>query len=158
MILVNCPVQVETWSNCQYPVRWNMYMFVQFFDQLHFSSIQVSRWSLWSMNAWIGSVTKCLPVDVYWIYNEFDVLVVVFIFLKEITKFATYVIRQFVEVAEKNKKVFMEMLFWKGHREASEIVDGYGSYQGYSCNLAFSTVFLKAKEIFFFLKHNRRIL
>lgn len=49
---------------------------------------------------------------------------------QEITKFATYVIRQFVEVAEKNKKVFMEMLFWKGHREASEIVDGYGSYQG----------------------------
>lgn len=55
-------------------------------------------------------------------------------------------IRQFVEVAEKNKKVFMEMLFWKGHREASEIVDGYGSYQGYSCNLTFSTMFLKAKE------------
>lgn len=81
-----------------------------------------------------------------------------FFFLKEITKFATYVIRQFVEVAEKNKKVFMEMLFWKGHREASEIVDGYGSYQGYSCNLTFSTVFLKAKEFFFFLKHNRRIL
>ncbi|XP_022340668.2 protein timeless homolog [Crassostrea virginica] len=49
---------------------------------------------------------------------------------QEIAKFATYVIRQFVEVAEKNKKVFMEMLFWKGHREASEIVDGYGSYQG----------------------------
>lgn len=71
-------------------------------------------------------------------------------FLQEITKFATYVIRQFVEVAEKNKKVFMEMLFWKGHREASEIVDGYGSYQGYSCNLTFSTVFLKAKEFFFF--------
>lgn len=59
-------------------------------------------------------------------------------------------IRQFVEVAEKNKKVFMEMLFWKGHREASEIVDGYGSYQGYSCNFTFSTVFLKAKENFFF--------
>lgn len=67
-------------------------------------------------------------------------------FLQEITKFATYVIRQFVEVAEKNKKVFMEMLFWKGHREASEIVDGYGSYQGYSCNLTFSTMFLEAKE------------
>ncbi|XP_061179569.1 protein timeless homolog [Saccostrea echinata] len=49
---------------------------------------------------------------------------------KEIAKFATFVIRRFVEVAEKNKKVFMEMLFWKGHREASEIVDGYGSYQG----------------------------
>ncbi|XP_062584373.1 protein timeless homolog [Saccostrea cucullata] len=49
---------------------------------------------------------------------------------KEIGKFATFVIRRFVEVAEKNKKVFMEMLFWKGHREASEIVDGYGSYQG----------------------------
>lgn len=53
-----------------------------------------------------------------------------FSYFQEIAKFATYVIRQFVEVAEKNKKVFMEMLFWKGHRESSEIVDGYGSYQG----------------------------
>lgn len=66
-------------------------------------------------------------------------------------------IRHFVEVAEKNKKVFMEMLFWKGHREASEIMDGYGSYQGYSCNLTFFTMFLKAKKIHYFLRHNHLV-
>lgn len=73
-------------------------------------------------------MTNCLSVDVL---NELVASVI--FFSKEIAKFATYVIRHFVEVAEKNKKVFMEMLFWKGHREASEIMDGYGSYQGYSC-------------------------
>lgn len=32
-----------------------------------------------------------------------------------------------MEIAEKNKKVYMELLFWKGNKEAYEIVEGYGS-------------------------------
>ncbi|KAH3702538.1 hypothetical protein DPMN_077562, partial [Dreissena polymorpha] len=48
---------------------------------------------------------------------------------KEIAKFATYVVRKFVEVAENNKKAFMELLFWKTNKEAIEMVEGYGSYQ-----------------------------
>ena len=46
-------------------------------------------------------------------------------------KFASYVVRRFVETAEKNPKVFMELLFWKTNKESVEVVDGYGSYQGY---------------------------
>ena len=44
-------------------------------------------------------------------------------------KFAMYIIRRFIEVAEKNQKIFMEMLFWKGKKESLEITDGYGSYR-----------------------------
>ncbi|KAL5009791.1 hypothetical protein ScPMuIL_012096 [Solemya velum] len=46
---------------------------------------------------------------------------------KEIAKFATFIIGKFVEAATKNKKIFMELLFWKGSRDAQEIIDGYGS-------------------------------
>ena len=46
-------------------------------------------------------------------------------------KFATYAVRRFVETAQKNPKVFMELLFWKTNKEAVEVVDGYGSYQRY---------------------------
>jgi len=52
-------------------------------------------------------------------------------YLQEITKFGTYVVRKFVEVAQTNKKVFIEMLFWKTWKEAMEVVDGYGSYERY---------------------------
>ena len=34
-------------------------------------------------------------------------------------------VRRFSEVAEKNKKVFMEILFWKGSKEAMQITEGY---------------------------------
>ncbi|XP_017783660.1 PREDICTED: protein timeless homolog, partial [Nicrophorus vespilloides] len=47
---------------------------------------------------------------------------------KEMVKFASYVIRQFFQVAEKNQHVFMEALFWKNHREAFDIQEGYGVY------------------------------
>lgn len=36
-----------------------------------------------------------------------------------------------MEVAEKNKKAFVELLFWKTNKEAIEVVEGYGSYQTY---------------------------
>nr|WAM46971.1 protein timeless 2 [Chrysoperla nipponensis] len=48
---------------------------------------------------------------------------------KELAKFAIFIIRKFVEVAQQNPKVFMEMLFWKNSREAYEIEEGYGNYQ-----------------------------
>ncbi|XP_053408285.1 protein timeless homolog isoform X2 [Mercenaria mercenaria] len=48
---------------------------------------------------------------------------------KEISKFAAYIVRRFVEVAENNKKVFMELLFWKTSKDSIELVEGYGSYQ-----------------------------
>ncbi|CAC5364082.1 TIMELESS [Mytilus coruscus] len=47
---------------------------------------------------------------------------------KEIVKFGHFVIGKFVQCAEKNKKIFMEMLFWKGGKESVECVEGYGSY------------------------------
>ncbi|XP_060554622.1 protein timeless homolog [Ruditapes philippinarum] len=48
---------------------------------------------------------------------------------KEIYKFATHIVRRFVEVAENNNKIFMEILFWKTSKDAIELVEGYGSYQ-----------------------------
>ncbi|XP_033732500.1 protein timeless homolog isoform X2 [Pecten maximus] len=48
---------------------------------------------------------------------------------KELVKFSTFTVRNFVETAEKNPKAFMELLFWKSSKEASELVDGYGTYQ-----------------------------
>ncbi|XP_063423277.1 protein timeless homolog isoform X3 [Mytilus trossulus] len=47
---------------------------------------------------------------------------------KEIVKFGHFVIGKFVQCAENNKKIFMEMLFWKGGKESVECIDGYGSY------------------------------
>ncbi|XP_065210655.1 protein timeless homolog [Planococcus citri] len=46
---------------------------------------------------------------------------------KELQKFAVFIVRKFIEVAKKNDKVYMELLFWKGHKEAYEIEEGYGS-------------------------------
>jgi len=43
-------------------------------------------------------------------------------------KFGTYVVRNFVECAERNPKIFMEMLFWKSNKESVELMDGYGTY------------------------------
>ncbi|XP_048237661.1 protein timeless homolog isoform X2 [Haliotis rufescens] len=46
---------------------------------------------------------------------------------REMIKFGTHIVRRFVETAEQNKKVFMELLFWKGSKEAMEICHGYGT-------------------------------
>ncbi|XP_011305481.1 protein timeless homolog [Fopius arisanus] len=44
---------------------------------------------------------------------------------KELQKFAIFIIRRFAETAEKNRKSYMELLFWKNTREATEMLDGY---------------------------------
>ncbi|XP_046407332.1 protein timeless homolog [Ischnura elegans] len=49
--------------------------------------------------------------------------------IKEMAKFAVFILRKFAEVAKKNPKIFMEILFWKTSRDAQEVVEGYGSYQ-----------------------------
>ncbi|XP_050538805.1 protein timeless homolog [Daktulosphaira vitifoliae] len=48
---------------------------------------------------------------------------------KELRHFAIYIIRKFTEVARKNKKVFMELLFWKDLKIAYEIEEGYNAEQ-----------------------------
>jgi len=47
--------------------------------------------------------------------------------LRELAKFAKFILAKFMTVAASNKKVFMELLFWKTSREATEIFDGYGT-------------------------------
>ncbi|XP_015364645.1 PREDICTED: protein timeless homolog [Diuraphis noxia] len=44
---------------------------------------------------------------------------------KELKHFATFIVRKFTEIAKKNKKVFMELLFWKDLKTAYEIEEGY---------------------------------
>ncbi|KAH0946632.1 hypothetical protein HN011_005794 [Eciton burchellii] len=46
---------------------------------------------------------------------------------RELQKFAVFIIRRFIEVAQKNRKSYMELLFWKTTRDATEIVDGYNA-------------------------------
>ncbi|KAK2582180.1 hypothetical protein KPH14_004537 [Odynerus spinipes] len=46
---------------------------------------------------------------------------------KELQKFAIFIIRRFIEVAQKNPKVYMELLFWKNTRDATQVVDGYSA-------------------------------
>ena len=47
--------------------------------------------------------------------------------LREMTKFAKFILAKFLKAAETNKKVFMELLFWKTSRDATEIIEGYGT-------------------------------
>jgi len=47
--------------------------------------------------------------------------------LRELAKFAKFIVSKFLAVASTNKKVFIELLFWKTSREATEIVEGYGT-------------------------------
>jgi timeless len=46
---------------------------------------------------------------------------------RELNRFAKFVLEKFFEVAKTNKHIWMESCFWKNSREASEIVDGYGT-------------------------------
>lgn len=48
-------------------------------------------------------------------------------YFKELQKFAVFIIRRFIEVTQKNRKLYMELLFWKTSRDATEIVDGYNA-------------------------------
>ncbi|KAK9504466.1 hypothetical protein O3M35_010790 [Rhynocoris fuscipes] len=47
---------------------------------------------------------------------------------KELADLAKYTVRKFSEVAQTNKKVFVELLFFKTPKDAFEIESGYGSY------------------------------
>ncbi|CAG9855567.1 unnamed protein product [Phyllotreta striolata] len=46
---------------------------------------------------------------------------------KELVKFSTYIVRQFINVSRTNDKVYIEALFWKTKKEAYEIEHGYGT-------------------------------
>lgn len=46
---------------------------------------------------------------------------------QELQKFAVFIIRRFIEVAQKNRKAYMELLFWKTTRDATEVVEGYNA-------------------------------
>ncbi|GFT54518.1 protein timeless homolog [Nephila pilipes] len=49
--------------------------------------------------------------------------------IKEFYRFAKFIVSKFSEVAKNNNKVFIELLFWKGPREAFELEEGYGTSQ-----------------------------
>lgn len=53
---------------------------------------------------------------------------------KELKHFAIFIMRKFTEVAKKNKKVFMELLFWKELKTAYEIEEGYDADQNPKTN------------------------
>ncbi|KAI8778157.1 protein timeless [Biomphalaria glabrata] len=44
---------------------------------------------------------------------------------KELSKFACYVVRQFTTIAQTNKKVFVDLMFWKNKNEALAITSNY---------------------------------
>ncbi|CAK9829894.1 Protein timeless homolog [Anthophora retusa] len=46
---------------------------------------------------------------------------------KELQKFAVFIIRRFIEVAQKNRKAYMELLFWKTTHDANAVVEGYNA-------------------------------
>ncbi|XP_018327682.1 protein timeless homolog [Agrilus planipennis] len=47
----------------------------------------------------------------------------------DLVRFAKFIMREFFKTAQKNKHIFMEVLFWKNSREAFDVEEGYGSYQ-----------------------------
>lgn len=47
--------------------------------------------------------------------------------IKELKRFSKYIVRKFFEVAQKNNKVFVEILFWKRPCDIYEIENGYGT-------------------------------
>ncbi|OWR52896.1 timeout [Danaus plexippus plexippus] len=48
--------------------------------------------------------------------------------LKELEKFAIFILRKFADIASKSGKVFIELLFWKNSKDAVEIEHGYNLY------------------------------
>lgn len=50
--------------------------------------------------------------------------------ITEMHRFARFILQSFFATAEKNKLVFMELLFWKSAGEAREIVEGYDDSKG----------------------------
>ncbi|GBN56120.1 Protein timeless [Araneus ventricosus] len=58
--------------------------------------------------------------------------------IKEFSRFAKFILSKFFEIAEKNNKVFVELLFWKGCKEAYELEEGYGKPHPGSKKLAWT--------------------
>ncbi|XP_054167504.1 protein timeless homolog [Oppia nitens] len=50
--------------------------------------------------------------------------------LNELKKFAKFIVMKFVGIANKNKKVFMEIFFWKNCNEAYQVEEGYTESRG----------------------------
>lgn len=48
---------------------------------------------------------------------------------QELKHFAIFIMRKFTDVAKKNNKIFMELLFWKDLKTAYEIEEGYDKNQ-----------------------------
>ena len=48
---------------------------------------------------------------------------------QDIVNLAKFVLSKFFQMAATNKKIFMELLFWKTPREAYELEHGYESYK-----------------------------
>ena len=46
---------------------------------------------------------------------------------QELATFGRHVIRKFFEKAAENKKLFMEILFWKSKQDLFELEEGYGA-------------------------------
>ncbi|XP_070536276.1 protein timeless homolog [Ptychodera flava] len=49
--------------------------------------------------------------------------------LKEAAKFAKFIAGHFFSMAQNNSKLFVEILFWKDHKEVYELTEGYGTAQ-----------------------------
>ena len=47
--------------------------------------------------------------------------------IRDMNRFAKFLLQKMFEVSQTNKHLWMEICFWKTSREASEIVDGYGT-------------------------------
>jgi len=45
-----------------------------------------------------------------------------------VTTFFTHFWPKFAKLCEKNKKMFVELFFWKGSRDAMQIEEGYETY------------------------------
>uniref|UniRef100_UPI00358E8A49 protein timeless homolog n=1 Tax=Myxine glutinosa TaxID=7769 RepID=UPI00358E8A49 len=48
----------------------------------------------------------------------------------ELARFAKYIVRRFVELARRNSKVFLELLFWKSPATVHQMTEGYTETQG----------------------------
>lgn len=58
--------------------------------------------------------------------------------LKELARLATYVVRNFVTMAQSNKLAFAEILFWKNKKDVYELVHGYGASEKKACKVAWT--------------------
>lgn len=47
---------------------------------------------------------------------------------EEFRKLAVYMVRQFIAAAEKNPKIYGELLFWRNIRECNEMENGYEAH------------------------------